>query len=92
MTQSNILVDKDGHVRVADFGLTGFQNATLASKTTNRNGSIQWMAPELLDPERYGLDRFKRTTNSDVYAFACVCSEVCICDKYHDINRFLYTT
>ncbi|KAJ7712159.1 hypothetical protein B0H14DRAFT_2414424, partial [Mycena olivaceomarginata] len=33
------------------------------------------MAPELLDPGRFGLE-FARTPASDVYAFGCVCFEL----------------
>jgi hypothetical protein len=38
---------------------------------------MRWMAPELIDPDRFGLP-FRRTTATDVYAFACVCLEVII--------------
>ncbi|KAF7340961.1 PINc domain-containing protein [Mycena sanguinolenta] len=43
--------------------------------TTKRGGSVYWMAPELLDPDRFGM-RFARTPASDVYAFGCVCLEL----------------
>ncbi|KAJ7147345.1 kinase-like domain-containing protein [Mycena filopes] len=59
---------------LADFGLSVFSDAT-SSMTTNRGGSPYWMAPELLDPDRYGL-KFVRTTATDVYAYGCVCLEV----------------
>jgi serine/threonine protein kinase len=39
------------------------------------------MAPELLNPRDFGL-RFVRTTASDIYAFGCVCLEVCTCRRY----------
>jgi serine/threonine protein kinase len=45
--------------------------------STNRGGSLYWMAPELLDPGRFGL-KFARTPATDVYAFGCVCFEVTI--------------
>ncbi|KAJ6554031.1 kinase-like domain-containing protein, partial [Mycena vulgaris] len=35
----------------------------------------RWMAPELIDPKRFGL-RFVRTPATDVYAFGCVCLEL----------------
>lgn len=35
------------------------------------------MAPELLYPELFEIERFQRTTNSDAYAFAYVCLELC---------------
>ncbi|KAJ6486664.1 hypothetical protein C8R45DRAFT_995477 [Mycena sanguinolenta] len=43
--------------------------------STNRGGSLYWMAPELLHPERFGF-KFTRTPATDVYAFACVCFEL----------------
>ncbi|KAJ7720278.1 hypothetical protein DFH07DRAFT_307868 [Mycena maculata] len=48
----NILVDDDGHARLADFGLASYANATV--KSSARAGST-----------------------SDVYAYACVCYELC---------------
>ncbi|KAK7029790.1 Non-specific serine/threonine protein kinase [Favolaschia claudopus] len=71
---SNILITDDWSACLADFGLSIFSDAT-ASMTTNRGGSLYWMAPELLDPDRFG-DKFMRTPASDVYAFGCVCLEL----------------
>ncbi|KAF8212600.1 kinase-like domain-containing protein [Mycena galopus ATCC 62051] len=71
---SNILLDDQGHVRLADFGLTAFADGPLAP--TNRGGSTRWMAPELLDPGSCGLNEFQRTFASDIYSFACVCLEL----------------
>ncbi|KAJ7083618.1 kinase-like domain-containing protein, partial [Mycena belliarum] len=68
---TNILVDDDGHPRLADFGLSTYADATVKSST--RTGSTRWMAPELLSP---GTEGFRRTFASDVYAFACVCYEL----------------
>ncbi|KAJ7730854.1 kinase-like domain-containing protein [Mycena maculata] len=71
---ANILIDEHWSARLADFGLSVFENATTAMQTSNRAGSIYWMAPELIDPERFGC-RYMRTKASDVYAFGCVCLE-----------------
>ncbi|KAJ7078489.1 kinase-like domain-containing protein [Mycena epipterygia] len=71
---ANILLDDQGHVRLADFGLTVFADGPLAP--TTRGGSTRWMAPELLDPNSCGLELFQRTFASDIYAFACVCLEL----------------
>ncbi|KAF7356488.1 Kinase-like protein [Mycena venus] len=70
----NILVNEDWNACLADFGLSKFSDAT-SSKTTNRGGSLYWMAPELIDPDRFGYD-FLRTPATDVYAFGCVCLEL----------------
>lgn len=73
---SNILVDDDWHVRLADFGLSVFSDATAATQTSHRGGSVRWMSPELHLPQSCGLDTFQRTFASDVYSFAFVCVEV----------------
>ncbi|KAF7340969.1 Kinase-like protein [Mycena sanguinolenta] len=73
-TKANILINEDWSACLADFGLSIFSDAT-SLMTTNRGGSTYWMAPELLDPDRFGL-KFARTPASDVYAFGCVCLEL----------------
>ncbi|KAJ7449253.1 kinase-like domain-containing protein, partial [Mycena latifolia] len=77
----NILVDDDGHPRLADFGLASYANATV--KSSARSGSLRWMAPELLDPGCLQIESFRRTFATDVYAFACVCYEL-----YHGNHPF----
>ncbi|KAF7347165.1 PINc domain-containing protein [Mycena venus] len=71
---ANILINEDWSACLADFGLSIFSDAT-SSMTTNRGGSPYWMAPELLNPDQFGL-KFTRTPASDVYAFGCVCLEL----------------
>lgn len=75
-SQANILVDNDWHAVLSDFGLTVFGDATVATHTSNPHGSIRWMAPEILNPEIFDMERSQKTHASDVYAFACVCLEV----------------
>ena len=38
--------------------------------------SVRWLAPELLFPEKFGLESARRTKETDVYAFAMVMYEV----------------
>ncbi|KAJ7715140.1 kinase-like domain-containing protein [Mycena metata] len=71
---NNILITQDWRACLADFGLSVVSNAT-SSMSTNRGGSVYWMAPELLDSDRFGFD-FARTPASDVYAYGCVCLEL----------------
>jgi serine/threonine protein kinase len=40
-------------------------------------GTIPWMSPELLEPERFGLKHSKFTKASDVYALGMLILEVC---------------
>ncbi|KAJ6476297.1 kinase-like domain-containing protein [Mycena sanguinolenta] len=71
---ANILIKEDWSACLSDFGLSFFSDAT-STMSTNRGGSLYWMAPELLDPDRFNL-KFARTPATDVYAFGCVCVEV----------------
>ncbi|KAJ7712491.1 kinase-like domain-containing protein, partial [Mycena metata] len=73
---SNILITQDWSACLADFGLSAFTDATSSLHTSSkRAGSLNWMAPELLDPGRFFLE-FSRTPATDVYAFGCVCFEL----------------
>ncbi|KAK7055202.1 kinase-like domain-containing protein [Favolaschia claudopus] len=68
---ANILIQEDWTACLADFGLSEFSDAS-TSMSSNRGGSVYWMAPELLDPH----SSFARTPATDVYAFGCVCFEL----------------
>ncbi|KAJ7827425.1 kinase-like domain-containing protein [Mycena leptocephala] len=73
----NILID-ERRAFLTDFGLAAFVELDTSIKTSTRKGSTRWMAPELLLPDVYhpGLP-FRQTPASDVWAFGCVCCEVC---------------
>ena len=71
--QANVLLDRDFHVRIADFGLTRDSNATA---TSNRSMSYRFAAPELFGGDGMEEDRMKRTEKTDVYAFGCLYYEV----------------
>ncbi|KAJ7255065.1 hypothetical protein B0H12DRAFT_1323261 [Mycena haematopus] len=70
---ANILIKEDWSACLTDFGLSSYADAT-SMTSTNRGGSLRWMAPELLDPDHFGL-KFARTTATDVYAFGCLYTE-----------------
>ncbi|KAJ7778413.1 kinase-like domain-containing protein, partial [Mycena metata] len=73
---ANILITQEWTACLTDFGLSAFSDA-YTSTTSNQGGSLQWMAPELLNPDRFGT-KFSRTPATDVYAYGCVCLEVSI--------------
>ncbi|KAF7333675.1 Kinase-like protein [Mycena sanguinolenta] len=72
---ANILVKENGSACLADFGLSIYSDTSAKTSSTSRGGSLYWMAPELLDPDHFGL-QFVRTVATDVYAFGCVCFEL----------------
>jgi serine/threonine protein kinase len=69
----------DGREAVlADFGLSIplDEHGAAAHTATGSVGSTRWQAPELHDPEQYGLKEAQRTQASDIYSFGCLCLEV----------------
>lgn len=75
----NILIDKAGHPRLADFGLLTVISdpANLFSSSSySQGGTVRWMSPELIDPERFGLEKSRRTISSDCYALGMVIYEI----------------
>ncbi|KAJ7443482.1 kinase-like domain-containing protein [Mycena galericulata] len=73
---ANILITENSTACLAGFGLSVFADAT-ASMNSDGAGCIYWMAPELIYPEHFGCSKYARTSASDVYAFGCVCFELC---------------
>jgi len=66
----NLLLDNKWNVKVADFGLTKFKSS-IRDNETALEGSVPWMAPEILADE-HGIDY----TLGDVYAFGVVLWEI----------------
>ncbi|EKM76726.1 hypothetical protein AGABI1DRAFT_12623, partial [Agaricus bisporus var. burnettii JB137-S8] len=91
---ANVLVDQYSRARLTDFGLSkiltdgtlGFTNTTkLASGRTT-----SWASPELLE------DNARPTTESDIWAFGCVCYEVLTglspfqgCTEYQVVRKLI---
>ncbi|KAF8150317.1 kinase-like domain-containing protein [Mycena galopus ATCC 62051] len=71
---TNILIKQDRSACLAGFGFITLSDG-ITPMSSNRGVSLYWMAPELLNPERFGLN-FARTPATDVYAFGCVCIEL----------------
>jgi len=77
--KANILIDNDGHAQLADFGLlTIISDFThpATSSSSKGGGTTRWMSPELLDPDRFGLQNGRPTKESDCYALGMVILEV----------------
>jgi serine/threonine protein kinase len=76
-SEANVLIDNDGRAR-----LTGFNLVTIASRQPTMSppppaaSAIPWMSPELLYPEKFGLENSYSTKGSDCYALGMVIYEV----------------
>ena len=72
----NLLVDADGHIRVADFNLSKMLHdsaATLSSNKTMANMNPRWLAPEVLGGG-------KASVASDIFGFGIVLWEILTCE------------
>jgi len=85
---ANILVDSNYRALVADFGL-----AVVVEESTSRElkGTTRWMAPELMDPERFGFtgESLKQlpSKSTDIYAIGMTILEVLTgCRPFSEIN------
>ena len=77
--KANILIDQDGHARLADFGLLTIVSDHTHFPTSSSaftGGTTRWMSPELLHPEQFGFDHGSPTNESDCYALGMVIYEV----------------
>jgi len=76
--KANILIDPTGHARLADFGLLTIISDlanVLSSSSYAQGGTIRWMSPELIAPQRFGFEKSRPTKSSDCYALGMVIYE-----------------
>ena len=75
-SQANILIDHNGHACLYDFSLVTIPAGRSArTPPLVEGGTIQWMSPERIDPEVFGLNG-RPTKASDCYALGMVVYEV----------------
>ena len=75
--QTNILINHTGQACLADFSLlTIVSDQSTVISSWVEGGAIQWMSPELLNPELFGLNEGRPTKQSDCYALGMVVYEV----------------
>ncbi|BBG94087.1 Protein kinase superfamily protein [Prunus dulcis] len=68
----NVLLDKDGRVKIADFGVARLEASNLA-EMTGYTGTPRYMAPEVLECKPYNR-------KCDVYSFGICLWEMYCCD------------
>lgn len=83
--QANILINSQCRACLADFGFTVIAETSSVGvegySDHEGGGTIRWMAPEILDPKRYGyVERARRklpSKKTDIYALGMTILEVC---------------
>ena len=93
--QGNIMITKEGNARLGDFGITGIitDPTVVEQDRVTTSGSTRYMAPELLDPELFGLKHSNPSKESDVHSFAMTAYEVFFPHLVARIaNRYLLPT
>ena len=64
---SNVLIDVDGHMKLADFGLSRTLNEDETTVSTDAKGTYGWMPAEVIEAKNHGVkSRFKK--KSDIQA------------------------
>jgi len=77
-SKANVLIDQTGHPRLSDFGLLAIisdHGYLLSSSSYVQGGTVRWMSPERIAPERFGFKNAHPTIPSDCYALGMVIYE-----------------
>lgn len=78
--QTNILIDGYFHPRLTDYGLAAMitdpNTVDPGSTTSPSDGTVRYMAPELLNPAGFGLSVSNPSKKSDIYALGVTTYEV----------------
>ena len=76
--KANILIDQDGHARLADFGLLTIisdPRYLLSSSSHTQGGTARWMSPERINPQQFGFKDSCPSKPSDCYSLGMVIYE-----------------
>ncbi|KAH9929153.1 kinase-like domain-containing protein, partial [Fomitopsis serialis] len=80
LKSSNILIDSTRHACLCDFGLTtlihNMDTIDPATQSNGGQGTLQYMAPEIMDPESFDLSHAHASLEGDIYALAIMMWEV----------------
>lgn len=80
------MVDEFERPRITDFGLAKVIDTQFSASSSRGLGTspVKWLAPELLNPDRFGSLNARTSTQSDIYAFAMTIFEVCSCSLFKE--------
>lgn len=67
----NLLYNKEGNIKLADFGVSAILDSHDQRRTTMA-GTFHWMAPEVIDPSECGGYDYK----ADIWSFGITCIEL----------------
>lgn len=75
------MIHEDGRACLTDVGFTRVASDLSSTYTTDQSKTevgctMRWSAPELRDPERYGLKKGGPTKKTDIYSMAMTIYEV----------------
>ena len=71
------MINKDRRACLADFGLTRVIAEFTSSGPDESKGTLDFMSPEMLWPEKFNCKNARPTKESDVYSLGMVIYEVC---------------
>jgi serine/threonine protein kinase len=71
---ANLMLNQGGIVKVMDFGIAKIESSPGLTKTTTAMGTPYYIAPEQIDPERFGLTRADART--DIYSMGVTLYEL----------------
>jgi RAC serine/threonine-protein kinase len=78
----NLLLDKDGHIKIADFGLCK-EDITYGRTTKTFCGTPEYLAPEVLEDNDYG--RAVDWWGLGVVMYELMCGRLPFYDRDHDV-------
>lgn len=78
----NLLLDKDGHIKIADFGLCK-EEITYGSTTKTFCGTPEYLAPEVLEDNDYGLA--VDWWGTGVVMYEMICGRLPFYNRDHDV-------
>lgn len=84
-----MLLDKDGHIKIADFGLCK-ENIVFGSTTKTFCGTPEYLAPEVLENNDYG--RAVDWWGTGVVMYEMICGRLPFYNRDHDILFSLILT
>jgi len=78
LSGNNVLIDKDGKAKLADFGLSALlpERMSQALLPTNPGGTAPYMAPECMKLDDEGNESLVFSPKSDVYSFGGIMLQV----------------